>query len=220
MLELNKVSGIGMLLTELLKQRSLSKKKLSQLTDIDPATISRIIHGKRKASLNHLQKFADVLEVPISELLTAAGYPINKSKEKRYSDDFHSSIDSIMDILQSSEIHNKSFSIDRVKQQLDDYTLYAQTTEGRETILKNFENKLQKVGSIGPFIDHLKDMFSKFSKLQGSPVDLAIMGGALLYFISPVDIIPDYIFPIGYLDDALVVKIALDLLARRRLKKI
>ncbi|MFB8735547.1 YkvA family protein [Bacillus sp. SL00103] len=26
-------------------------------------------------------------------------------------------------------------------------------------------------------------------------------GGALLYFIMPVDLIPDYIFPIGYIDD-------------------
>lgn len=40
------------------------------------------------------------------------------------------------------------------------------------------------------------------------------MGGALLYFILPVDVIPDYIFPIGYLDDEFVVKLVLDLLSK------
>jgi uncharacterized membrane protein YkvA (DUF1232 family)/DNA-binding Xre family transcriptional regulator len=219
MLYVTKESDIGLLLTRLLKQQSLSMKKLSELTDIDPATISRIIHGKRKATPNHLQKFADVLEVPISELFAAAGYPINENIGKQYSDDFHSSINSILEILKCSKAYNKTFTMDSVKQQLDDYTQYAQTKEGRESILKNFEKKLQKVGSIGPFIDHLKDMFLKFSRKQGTPFELALMGGALLYFISPVDVIPDYIFPIGYLDDALVVSIVLNILAKRRIKK-
>ena len=55
--------------------------------------------------------------------------------------------------------------------------------------------------------------------MKGTPRELAIIGGALLYFISPIDIIPDYIFPIGYLDDAIVVKIALDLLEKEAQKK-
>ena len=33
--------------------------------------------------------------------------------------------------------------------------------------------------------------------------------GALLYLINPVDVIPDYIPVIGYLDDGLVFRIAL-----------
>jgi uncharacterized membrane protein YkvA (DUF1232 family)/DNA-binding Xre family transcriptional regulator len=219
MLDVNNDSGIGLLLTGILKQRSLSKKELSELTNIDPATISRIIHGKRKANPNHLQKFADVLEVPISELFAAAGYPISENRRKQYSDDFHPSMDSILEILNSSEVYNKTFKIDSVKQKLDDYTLYAKMKEGRESILKNFENKLQEVSSFGPFIDHLKEMFFKFSRRQGTPFELALIGGALLYFISPVDVIPDYIFPIGYLDDALVVKMVLDILAKRRINK-
>jgi len=31
----------------------------------------------------------------------------------------------------------------------------------------------------------------------------AVLGSGLLYFISAVDIIPDYLFPIGYVDDAI-----------------
>ena len=81
-------------------------------------------------------------------------------------------------------------------------------------ILNRFEEKLQKVGGEGPFIDHLKDMFLRFKAMEGTPRELAIMGGALLYFILPIDIIPDYIFPIGYLDDAIAIKISLDLLGK------
>jgi hypothetical protein len=51
-------------------------KKFSELTDIDTATILRIIIGKRKANPGHLQKFADYLNVPISELFLVAGYSI------------------------------------------------------------------------------------------------------------------------------------------------
>lgn len=37
----------------------------------------------------------------------------------------------------------------------------------------------------------------------------AMLAGALLYFLSPIDLIPDFIAGIGYLDDAAVVTSAL-----------
>ncbi|MDQ0201667.1 DUF1232 domain-containing protein [Neobacillus ginsengisoli] len=209
-----KKNSIGVLLKELLKQRSLSMRKLSKLTEIDIATISRIINGKRKATPEHLQKFANCLKAPIADLLLAASYPIEQKQENLHSDDFHSSIDSILNILESSKIYNKKFTIESVEQQLAKYTQFAQTEVGKETILKGFEEKLQKVDGIGPFIDHLKDMFVKFSTMKSTPRELALMGGALIYFILPIDIIPDYIFPIGYLDDAIVVNLVLDLLSK------
>ena len=38
------------------------------------------------------------------------------------------------------------------------------------------------------------------------------VGAAVAYFVSPIDAIPDIIPVIGYLDDALVIKLALDLI--------
>ncbi|MGG4267696.1 helix-turn-helix domain-containing protein [Peribacillus simplex] len=205
---------LGLLLKELLKERSLSMRKLSEFTNIDTATISRIINGKRRANPEHLQKFADCLDIPIADLFVAAGYDIDQRQEQQYSD-IHSSIDSIQSILESSELYNKTFTIESVEEQLTKYQLYSCTEEGKETILNGFEKKLMKVGSIGPFISQLKEMFERFRLRNGTSAELAIIGSALIYFIISVDVIPDYIFPIGYLDDAIAVKLVLNSLSTK-----
>ncbi|MFJ7726612.1 helix-turn-helix domain-containing protein [Neobacillus sp. NPDC097160] len=214
MLDQQKTSKLGLFLKELLKERSLSMRKLSELTNIDKATISRIISGKRKATPDHLQKMAACLGVPIADLFTAAGYTVDQSQEELNSD-IHISIDSIQSILETSELYKNAFSIKSVEQQLEKYQQYSHTEEGKDTILSGFKKKLEKVGSIGPFISQLKEMFERFRSREGSPIELAIVGGALIYFIISVDVIPDYIFPIGYVDDAIAVKLVLDLLSTK-----
>lgn len=207
-------SSLGILLKETLREHSLSLRKFSEITSIDTATISRIINGKRKATPEHLQKFADCLGVPATDLFVAAGYPINGRTEHSISD-IHSSIDSIQKILESSGLYNTAFSIENVNQQLMSYQQYSQTEEGQKSILSGFEKKLRNTGSIGPFINQLKEMFEKFRSKKGTPSELAIIGSALIYFIISVDVIPDYIFPIGYLDDAIAVKLTLTLLSSK-----
>ncbi|KAB2331162.1 DUF1232 domain-containing protein [Cytobacillus depressus] len=209
-----KINNLGLILKDLLQERSLSMRKLSELTAINTATISRIINGKRKATPEHLQKFADTLGVPIVDLFVAAGYPIEQKEDGQLSD-IHASVNSIKNFLKSANLYDQQFTIESVEQQLANYEQYTQTTEGEKTILNDFEVKLQKVGSIGPFINHLKDMYERFRLKNGTPVELGLIGSALIYFILPVDVIPDYIFPIGYLDDAIAVQIVLSLLAKK-----
>ncbi|MGE7766119.1 helix-turn-helix domain-containing protein [Peribacillus sp. NPDC096540] len=207
-------SNLGLMLKDLLKERSLSMRKLSELTDIDTATISRIINGKRKARPEHLQKFASYLGVPFSELFAAAGYDIEKQQDKPDSD-IHASVDSIQTVLESANLYDKDFSLASVKQKLANYEQYTQTDEGKETILNSFGEKVQKVGSIGPFISHLKEMYEKFRLKNGTPAELTLIGSALIYFILPVDVIPDYTFPIGYLDDAMAVQLVINLVSMK-----
>ena len=45
--------------------------------------------------------------------------------------------------------------------------------------------------------------------------DRAVVAGALLYFLSPIDIIPDFIFPIGVVDDVVAAVIALNSILNR-----
>jgi len=207
-------TAFGLLLRDLLKERSLSMRKLSELTEIDTATISRIINGKRKANLQHLERFAGCLEVPLLNLFEAAGYSVEQIKEKSHSD-IHTSIDAIQGVLASSNVYNNQFSIERVEQKLENYGLYSQTEDGENTIHNSFEEKIQNVGSVGPFISKLKELYERFTSGKGTPSEIILIGSALLYFIIPVDVIPDYIFPIGYLDDAIAVQLATNSLVKK-----
>lgn len=201
-----KNNRLSVWIKELLKERSWSMRKLSEQTEIDIATISRILNGKRNANLQHLEKLAHCLEVPLSGLLQAAGYPVEQSKQEHLSD-IHRSVEMIKSFLATSNTYDNNFSIARVEKKLTDYGQYSQTEEGKSTILKGFEDKLQKVGGIGPFISQLKGLHKRFRSEKLPPAELVLIGSVLLYFIIPVDVIPDYMFPIGYLDDALAVQL-------------
>ncbi|GGP08510.1 DUF1232 domain-containing protein [Oceanobacillus neutriphilus] len=200
--------NFGKRLKELLHTRAMSIRKCSEYTGIDKATISRIINGKRKANIQHLEKFASCLNVPLAELMQAAGYSIH-STETQSTSDMYTSMKEIQQTLKASDLYHDNFSMDEVQQQLDGYEQYAQTEEGKQIIHNQFKNKIDEVGSIGPFIKQLKNFYAQFVQYKGTPFTLTIMGGALLYFITPVDVVPDYIFPIGYVDDAVAVQIAL-----------
>lgn len=207
----NKSNEIGLRLKGLLKERSLSMRKLSRITGIDTAIISKIINGKRKATPKHLQQFADHLGVPIFELYEAAGYPVDRKEPYR-----NDSIGDIQFILESNDLVDKECRLEDVKKELEKYEQFSQTEEGAETILSKFEEKVEKVGSIGPIIQYLKKMYESFTQKRGSKMELTLMGGALLYFIAAVDCIPDYLFAVGYIDDALVINWVMNGLALKK----
>lgn len=185
-----------------LAERSLSLRKFSELVEVDAATISRILNGKRKANPEHLRRFARGLGMPESELFAAAGYPTQLAPSE-----FFESIDHIQEVLDPDRLRYRDFSIEGVKKELEKYERYSQTDEGQATVLRRFAEKLREVGGAGPFIHQLKALFRKFRVRQGSRVERALIGSALLYFIIPTDCIQDHLFPIGYIDDALAVKL-------------
>lgn len=200
--------NFGNRLKELLHARAMSIRKCSEHTGIDKATISRIINGKRKANIQHLEKFAACLGVTLAELMEAAGYSIHPV-ESQDASDMYISVREIQQTLKASNLYHDNLSMHEVQQQLDSYEQYSQTEEGKQTIHNQFKKKIDKVGSIGPFIKQLENFYVQFVQHKGTTFTLTIMGGVLLYFITPVDVIPDYIFPIGYMDDAIAVQIAL-----------
>ncbi|MBM4762888.1 DUF1232 domain-containing protein [Bacillus sp. B15-48] len=209
MLILSQQDTLGTLLKELLEERSLSMGKFSVMCQVDKATISRIVNGKRKANLSHLQKFADSLDVSINELMHAAGYHVERKAEKIAFEE-QASIE-MNAILESTNLFGEKLSVEEIKQELAKYEQYAQTEEGRESIHNDFKEKLKKVDSIGPYINHLQEMYERFRMRKGTTKELALTGAALLYFILTIDLIPDYIFPIGYLDDAMAIQLVLNI---------
>ena len=88
------------------------------------------------------------------------------------------------------------------------------TEEGKEMIIEKFPDKRRQIVGAGPFMEELDEIYSRFSHADISMEERSILGSVLLYFVLATDVIPDYIFPIGYLDDALAVQIARDRLFR------
>jgi uncharacterized membrane protein YkvA (DUF1232 family) len=188
-------------------------RKLSTITGIDTATISRIVNNKQQAKPSHLQSFANHLGVPVAILFQAAGYDLELNEQNAPSD-ILDSIDTIQEILVSSNFLDHQFNMEKIHQELAKYEQFALTKEGEQKIFKEFETKVEQVRGAGPFINELNDMYKSFCE-ENNPIEKrAILGSVLLYFILSTDIIPDYVFPFGYLDDCLAVQIGLDRLSK------
>lgn len=48
-------------------------------------------------------------------------------------------------------------------------------------------------------------MFEQFTNIGKGVIKLVVLVLMMLYIISPIDLIPDVLFPIGFLDDLLVL---------------
>ena len=209
----------GLYLKDKLKEKSLSLSKLSSLTGIDKSTISRIINHKQRANINHLEKISKALDIPLEELLVEDGYNINNENiEHKGEFDINNNYESIDDIFKLSSMVENTELKGLIESQLNKYQLYLKTDEGKDVLYKNFNNKIEKIDKGGAFVEKLKDMYKQFCSKDIPIKELLLIGSGLLYFVTPIDIIPDFIFPIGFLDDIIAIKIVLDMLDKIRNK--
>jgi uncharacterized membrane protein YkvA (DUF1232 family) len=62
---------------------------------------------------------------------------------------------------------------------------------------------------LGKFVERAKEEIAYYRALMSHPktpkFSRLLMGGALAYLLSPIDLIPDWIPVLGYLDDLLIV---------------
>ena len=64
------------------------------------------------------------------------------------------------------------------------------------------------IGVLGPFIEMLKHSMISSSSFKLMPKEMFTIIGALVYLVSPIDLIPDFLVPIGFTDDISVILIA------------
>lgn len=84
-----------------------------------------------------------------------------------------------------------------------------------EQFLQNLENKLRKIPVLGGNLSEIPMMallIKSYLKKEYKEIPIgtiiAILS-ALIYFVSPVDLIPDVIPGVGYVDDTAVIGLAL-----------
>jgi len=197
---------LGELIKRALHAKSMSMRRLGGIAGMDAASISRIVSGKQRPRLEQLHLFAQHLQIPIQELLTAAGLESNEMKD---------GISELRDALRGSGIHVENMT-DQIRKELHKYEAYAQTEEGREMIRSSFLPKLEQLRSRGYYIDQLRDLYNEYVSGGLPDAERHVIGSALLYFVLSTDIIPDFNFPFGYIDDAIAVRIVLERLEAMR----
>ncbi len=194
----------------LLRERALSMRQLAMLTGINVATISKMLTGKQRVNPEYLQKIAQHLSVPPAVLFTAAGFDLEVLQSHQHQD---TSLVHIQEILKRVGFKTQEFNRQSIEQELIKYESYAKTNEGHELIVAKFPDKRKQISGFGPFIDDLDQMFHRYLEPETSEEERAILGSGLLYFVLSTDAIPDFMFPIGYLDDALAIQITRDRLS-------
>lgn len=85
--------------------------------------------------------------------------------------------------------------------------------EKLEALLVEVEDKIKKVPKVGDKLAYIPQMALMIRSYiigeykEVSAVELALIVAALIYFVSPLDIIPDGIISVGFIDDAIVCAI-------------
>lgn len=217
-MEEKKDTPFGIYLRQKMKQSGMSIRKLSLESGLGPSTISRIMTGNQKPLPDHLDKIAPVLKLTVLELWQAAGYIRDEQPVKEQGNQLKTCylhLNTTNEGGLQSGLDFASFKLPLIEgldpmsiiAELSKYRVYAQTTEGQEIILQNFSKKLDQIKGVGPFINKLQAMYNLYLDEGTDPEIKYIIGSVLLYFILPTDIIPDYLFPIGYLDDAMATEL-------------
>ena len=201
-------------LRDLMEEKQFSIRRLSRESGVDHATISKILNGKRKANVRHLQKLSEGFGTDVLPLMQAAGY-IEETDEKR-TNELQSVFEKIQHMLSITDGYEKGFTEKELQQEIIIYEEQSLTNEGKRTILERFHEKIAKIEGQGPYIQQLHSMFTRFMNRKGSAKELGLIGAALLYFVITKDLMPDFLFPVGFMDDALVVQVVMKRLDNKK----
>lgn len=214
-------SDFGAFFKNILNEKNIKMSNISKITGIDKATISRIANNKQKPNINHLEKISKVLDISLNDLLIAAGHDVNVKNNNQKIDkdlefDYNCDFTNETDILNFSNMINDEKLVKNIETELKKYQMYVNTESGKEAVLKKFDDKIKSVHGEGAFLNTLKNMYKEYCSRGLTAKEYMILGSALLYFITTVDIIPDFIFPIGFIDDMMAINLVLNMIKPTR----
>jgi uncharacterized membrane protein YkvA (DUF1232 family) len=103
-----------------------------------------------------------------------------------------------------------SFNVDSL---MDEIEKSGKEFKDVEQLEENLKTKLKTTRVDKVFWDYSKKLIASIRSPKTTLKKKAIAAGALIYFISPIDLIPDHIPVVGYLDDLAVLSLAVNSLA-------
>lgn len=180
-----------------IKENTLSLRDFSTLVDIPISTLSRILNNKQKINLNHLNKLNKVISV-------------KKDKDEEFF------TEGITELLKSTNYSSKDGLSYEISKEFNKCKEFSSTKDGSRMIRSEFPQKIDSIKGVGPFVDSFKKLYNEYIKEVPFSAKAILIGAVLIYFITPIDAIPDYLFGIGYIDDMLILQLGLSLLNKKQ----
>lgn len=193
-----------------LNENKLSLRKFSKLVDIPTSTLSRIINSKQKPNITHIKKLSKFIPLLLNSFLNED--LSNKDINKNVIDSQALQSNELYNILKFSQFDNTEKLNQEINNQFKKCKEYAKTQAGINMIKSDFDKKIKEINGVGPLIDSLNSLYNKYILESPYSTKALIIGAVLLYFIIPLDVIPDYLFGIGYIDDMLLLQFELSVL--------
>ena len=195
-------AGLDGLLRSAMAGKRISMRELSRSSGIGISTISRIVSGKQEPGIAHLKAFARHLDIPLSSLLCMVG--LSDGSKQQTGSAPPPQPDILSALLDTFGIDPHTLA-EQVRNTLKTYKEYAATTEGEQMIRRLFPDKIISVGGPGIAVETLNRYYERYCSCASNCEERLVLGSILLYFVLSTDAIPDYLFPFGYLDDALAL---------------
>ncbi len=202
-------------LTRVLRERlaasGLSLRALARAAGVSHSSVSRLLRGRARPTPGLLLALAGPLHCPPALLLHAAGLarpPVGDGDGPTAPHPLSVPSAEPWDSLRAFGLEPVPAELPAaVRERLARLREYAATPEAVELAREGLQRKISALGARGPVIERLQALGRLY--LDGGdgapPAARLAAGGAVLYFLLGVDAIDDYLFPIGYLDDALAI---------------
>lgn len=193
-----------------LNENNLSLRKFSKIVDIPTSTLSRIINSKQKPSITHIKKLSKFIPLFLNSFLNddLSSKDINIDITNTQSIQNNE----LYNILKFSQFADSKKLNQEINNQFNKCKEYAKTQDGINMIKSDFDRKIKEINGVGPLVDSLENLYSRYILENPSSTKALIIGAVLIYFIIPLDVIPDYLFGIGYIDDMLLLQFELSVL--------
>jgi uncharacterized membrane protein YkvA (DUF1232 family) len=208
---MNEMKRFGECVRYLLQKKGMTAEELvfamnsTECVKTNKAALSRIMTGKRIPNDEEAQVMANVLNAPILLEIYESLKKYISTQDGVYALDFYEKTNFLLDANDGSKEDIPHVDYNLLFQILKGLYRYCLNHDVTKRIEKEFGRKLTQIKGHGKIIKRLQLMYQCLNHTKLTKQAHAWIEAALLYFITPIDLIPDFLLPYGYIDDAIVV---------------